>query len=74
MALPAGVGQPVGRVEYGDGAALVAIAALIPANKRAERRGGGRDGLAALEQGGLVVLDLDDQRDVGLGRDFEMFF
>ncbi len=74
MVLPAGVGQPVAGVEDGDGAALVAIAALVAAADSAEWRGGGSDGLAVLEQGGLVVLDLDDQRDVGLCRDFEMFF
>ncbi len=33
MALPAGVGQPVGGVEDGDGASLVAIAALVTASE-----------------------------------------
>jgi len=36
MVLPAGVGQPVGGVEDGDGAALVAIAAFVAAADSAE--------------------------------------
>ncbi|MDQ2944502.1 MAG: hypothetical protein M3Y27_00905 [Acidobacteriota bacterium] len=74
MVLPVSVGQSVGGVEHGDGAALVAIAAFVAAVDSAGWRGGGGDGFAAPEQGRLVFLDLDDQRDVGLGRDFEMFF
>jgi len=39
-----------------------------------ERRLGGGDRLAALEQPALVVLDLDDQADLGLCCAFEQFF
>ena len=74
MVLPSSVGEAVGWIEDGDGAALVAIASPIAAGRDGEWRGASGDGLAVLEKGALVVLDLDDQRDVGFGCDVEMFF
>ena len=56
-----------GWVESADGAALVAVAALGLAAVLGERLAGGGDVAAVLEQGALVVLDLDDQGDFGLG-------
>jgi hypothetical protein len=61
-------------VEDADGAALVAVAASGVALIHSEGLGGEGDLAAVLEQGGLVVLDLDDQRDFGLGCAFEQFF
>jgi hypothetical protein len=74
LAMPVGVGQLVGGIEDGDGAAFVAVAAFVAAVSRAERCRGRGDLPALLVQGWLVVLELDDQGDVGLGRDLEMFF
>jgi hypothetical protein len=74
VVLPGGVDQPVSGIEDRNGAAFIAITALVVAADGAEWRGGGGDDLAVLEQGGLVVLDLDDQRDVGLRGNFQMFF
>ncbi len=74
MRLPVGAGQRVGRIEDGDGAALVAVAALVVAMGSLERCRGGRDFLDCLVQGRLVVLDPDDQDDVGGCRDGEKFF
>ena len=72
--MPVGIGQTVGGIEDGDDAAFVAVAALVVAVDRAERCRGGRDLLDLLMQGRLVVLDADDQGDVGLSCDFKMFF
>jgi len=74
MGMPVGVGQPVGGIEDGDGATFVAVSAFVPTVGRPERGRGGGDLVAALVQGWLVVLDLDDQCDVGLCGDFEVFF
>jgi hypothetical protein len=74
MRMPVGVGQTVGRIEDGDGAAFVAVAALVVAVGGPERRRGGRDLLDLLVQGRLVVLDPDDQGCVGCCCDLEMFF
>jgi hypothetical protein len=41
---------------------------------RPDRRRGCRDLLDLLMQGRLIVLDLDDQRDVGFCRDLKCFF
>jgi len=65
MRVPVGVGQLAIGVEDGDGAAFVAVAAPVVAVGRPERCRGGRDLLDLLVQGGLVVLDADDQGDVG---------
>ena len=72
--MPIGVGQRVGGIEDGDGAALVAVAARVAAVCGPERRRGGRNLLDPLMQGWLVVFDLDDQGDVGCCGDLEMFF
>ena len=72
--MPVGVGQTVGGIEDGDGATFVAAAAFVVAVGRPERRRGGRDLLGFLVQGRLVVLDPDDQGDVGCCCDLEMFF
>lgn len=67
-------GELVGGIEDGDSAAFVAVAAFVVAVVGLERRRGRGDRGNLLEQGRLVVLDLDDQRDVGLRGDLEMFF
>ncbi len=71
--MPAGVGQLVCGIEDGDGAALVAVAALVVAVGGPERRRSCGDFLDLLVQGWLVVLDPDDQGDVGVCCDGEMF-
>jgi len=71
--MPVGVGQHAIGIEDGDGAAFVAVAALVVAMSRPERCRGGRDLLDPLVQGRLVVLDADDQSDVGRCCDDEMF-
>ncbi len=64
-----GMGMPVAAVEFaggiedGDGAAFVAVASLVVAVVRAERRRGGGDPGDLLVQGRLVALDLNDQVD-----------
>lgn len=73
MRLPVGAGQRVGRIEDGDGAALVAVAALVVAMGSMERCRGGRDLLDCLMQGRLVAPDPDDQGYVGGCRDGEKF-
>ena len=74
VGMPVGVGEYVGGIKDGDGAALVAIAPDIVAVGGSERwRGGGEFGDLA-QQGGLVVLDLDDQGEVGLRSGLEGFF
>ena len=74
VGMPLGVGQFTGGIEDGDGAAFVAVAALVAAVGRPERRRSRGDFLNLLVQGRLVVLDLDDQGDVGFSGDFKMFF
>jgi hypothetical protein len=74
MGVPIGVGQRVGGIEDGDGAALVAVAARVAAVCGAERRRGGRDLLGPLVRGRLVVRDADNQGEVGCCGDLEMFF
>jgi hypothetical protein len=41
--MPVGIGQLIGGIEDGDGAALVAVAALVVAVGRPKRWRGGRD-------------------------------
>jgi len=72
--MPSGVGQLVCRIEDTDGATFVAVATLVVAVGGPERRRDGGDFLDLLVQGRLVVLDPDDQGDVGFCRDGEMFF
>ncbi len=60
MGVPVGVGQLVCGIKDGDGAAFVAVAALVVAAGRPERRRDCSDFLDPLVQGRLVVLDLDD--------------
>jgi hypothetical protein len=74
VGMPVGVGQFAGGIEDGDGAAFVAVAALVAAVGRPDRLRGGGDFLDLLVQGRLVVLDLNDQGDVGFCRELEMFF
>ncbi len=74
VGMPVGVGQRVGGLEDGDGAAFVAVAARVVGVGGPERRRGGRDLLDALAQDRLVVLDADDQGDAGLCGGLEMFF
>ena len=71
---PVGVGQRVGKIEDGNGAAFVAVAALVVAVGGPERCRGCADFLDCLMQGRLVVLDADDQGDISRCCGFEMFF
>lgn len=66
--LSAGLGQPVGGIEDGDGAAFVAAA---DGPERCRDRG---DELVMLVQDRLVALNLDDQGDTGLCRGLKCFF
>ena len=74
VSVPVGSGKPVGGIEHRDGAAFVAVATGIVAMGTPERGCGGGDCLDVSVQGRLVVLDLDDQGDVGFCGDLEMFF
>jgi hypothetical protein len=71
---PIGVRELVGRIEDGDGAAFVAVTTDVATKFGSERRRCLADRGNLLEQGGLVVLNLDDQGNVGLRRDLEVFF
>ena len=64
----------VRRSSRGSSFAAPAVAALVAAVGRPERRRGGRDLPDPLVQGRLVGLDLDDQGDAGLDCDVKMFF
>jgi len=72
--MPVGVGQLVCGIEDEDGAAFVAVAALVVTVGEPERCCGGRNLLDFLVQSRLVVLDPDDQSDVGCCGDLEVFF
>ena len=72
--MPFGAGQRGSGIEDGDASALVAVAALVVTVGGAERDGCRGDSLDRLAQGRLVVLDLDDQGDVGRYGDREVFF
>ena len=74
VGMPIGAGELVGGIEDGDEARLVAITAPVVAAGGTERSGGRADLLSLLVQGRLVVLDLDDQGDVGVAGDLEQFF
>jgi hypothetical protein len=74
VGFPVGIVEFAGWIEDGDGAAFVAVAPLVAAVARAERRRGGGDLRDNLVQGRLVALDLDNQADTGFFSDLEMFF
>ncbi len=69
--MPFCVGEFFGRIEDGDDAPFVAIAALGTTADRFDRGRCRCDFLYLLVQRRLIVLDLDDQRSIGLGRDLE---
>lgn len=71
---PFGARQCLVWLEHADDAALVAVATGDMTLDDIARFAGSREVAATLAQAGLVVLDLDDQADVALGGDFEMFF
>ena len=72
--MPFCAGEFFGRIEDRDGAPFVAIAAPGTIADRIDRGRCRSDFLALLVQCRLIVLDLDDQRNIGLGRDLEGFF
>ena len=72
--MPVGIGEFAGGVEDGDDTAFVAVASAVVTVCGPERRPGGGDLLDPLVQGRLIVLELDDQGDAGLGGDLEGFF
>ena len=61
-------------IEDRGGAPFVAIAAPGTTADRIDRGRCGGDFLDLLVQCWLIVLDLDDQRDIGLAGDLEGFF
>lgn len=71
---PFGVGEGVGGVEDGDAAILLPVAPTITAADVGERRGGGAEVLRLLMQSRLVVLELDDQVELGVSGGLECFF
>ena len=74
MGLPIRVVEFSGGIEDGDSAGFVAPAALVVAAAGTERLGGDGDCGDRLQQGRLVVLDLNDQAEIGLPGDLEVFF
>ena len=68
------VPQPIGGTEDDDSATFVAVAALVVAAGKPERRRGRGDNLDMLVQGGLVALDLDNKVDAGRGCSLKCFF
>ncbi len=74
------MGLPVGAVEFAfgiedaDGAAFVATAPLMVVAAGTVWGSGGGDPRDCLKQGGLVAFDLNDQGDVGLCGNLEVFF
>ncbi len=74
MIFPVGVVELVGRIKDRDVAALVAIAAVVVRLTGTLRLCRGGNVVDRREQGWLVALDLDDQVDIGVVRDFEEFF
>ena len=74
------MGLPVGAVEFAfgiedaDGAAFVATAPFVVVVAGTARGVGGGDPRDCLKQGRLVAFDLNDQGDVGLCGDLEVFF
>ena len=74
MGMPVGSGQLVSGGEDADSAAFVSVVALVMAVGLLDQRSGRRDRLDLLAQGPLLVLDPDDQGDVGFCRNLEMSF
>jgi hypothetical protein len=74
MVLPVGAVEFALGIEDADGAAFVAAARRVAAVAQAERFGGGSDLGDRAKQGRLVALDLNDQGDIGLCGDLEVFF
>jgi hypothetical protein len=74
MILPACLVEFFGRTEDRYGTAFVAVAAFVIAFAGAERFCRLGDFGYRLKQGRLVALDLNNQCDVGLFGDLEVFF
>ena len=74
VALPVAIVEFASGVEDTDGAGFVAVAALVMAVVRAERRGRGGQLGNILLQGRLVALDLNYQADAALLGGVESFF
>ncbi len=72
--VPVGADKLVGGIEDRDGAGFVAVAAGIVALGAPARGCGGANCLDLSVQGRLVILDLDDQGNVGFCGEFKMFF
>ena len=70
---PLGVGKGTGGIEDSDAALLLPITPAIAAADVGERCGAGAAVLRLLMQGWLVVLELYDQVDPGIGAGFECF-
>jgi hypothetical protein len=74
VGMPVGVAEFVGGVEDGDAAAFVAVASGVVAMVGPDRGCGGGDVLDPLVQRRLIVLDLNDQGNIGFLGDLEVFF
>ena len=74
MGLPVGAGERAGRVEDGDNAGFVAIAAAVAGPEDVVWGAGCGDMVDRLFQRRLIVLDLDDEADVARLGDGERFF
>ena len=70
---PLGVGEGAGGIEDGDTALLLPVTPAIAAADMGVRCGAGTEILRLLMQGWLVVLELYDQVDPGIGAGFECF-
>ena len=70
---PLGVGKGTGGIEDSDAALLLPITPAIATISVRERCGAGAKVLRLLMQGWLVVLELYDQVDPGIGAGFECF-
>jgi len=74
VSIPVGAGKFVGGIKDSDDATFDAIAPFALVAGSIERRGCRADILGLGEQSGLIVLELDDQGEVGVAGDLEQFF
>jgi hypothetical protein len=72
--MPFGVGEGVLGVEHADGSDFVAVSRVIASGNGIERQLCGASKLGVLEQGRLIVFDLNDQLGVGCDCGLEGFF
>lgn len=71
--VPIWVRDGVCRVEHGDGAGCFAVVPGVAADDMTLRHRARAEAVDLAVQGGLIVLDLDDQADIGVSRGLECF-